>query len=790
MPAKRKASTSPDKANKEQKAEYGWKELSQDLLDKKYIGYYGGCNSAWHALAAIRANVDLAKYHTKRSKDEFFLKNLDSHISNPETQKNWDGICTFDPLGLYGSPPTMSATEACMEIPELMQGELTADGVIVRDDLSINIQKCAIDYVWNMPMVAKKIGFDEKNMREKLALYTRSPDVTDSSKKAYLPPLGGLTCYFFGDVTKLSDPETEVAVRVHDSCCGSDVFGTDICTCRPYLVFAIKGCVEVAQRGGVGIVVYFQKEGRGLGEVTKYRVYNARKNQEGGDRAEKYFFQTESIAGIEDARFQQLMPDALRWLGIKRIDWLLSMSSEKYDAIVEAGIEVMQRISIPDSYIPKNAHVEINAKIAAGYHAGEQKTGDLGIKLRTLEMVRERCGQVFELAKNRKTKHFFLDLDKLPAVVDFVTDLTKKNYPDLKVPYHSRWRHFHEGDLADLMASWKCDKMEKVRRMIDLATVSVLMDAGSGPGWKYTDRRGNVVTRSEGLAIATMDMFRDGAFSSDVAMPCRVNAHGLKQLSFANFCKGFQADESQNPLGGAKGRWELLQRLADAMLASPQFFGNELARPGNVVDYVCEHVKDNTVSFKVLWKAIIEGLETIWPTSSSGLACMNLNPAGFSGIKRGDVWVYSPLKEIGQDGSDLVPFHKLSQWLSYSLLEPFQEELGIQFTDLNLLTGLAEYRNGGLFVDMGVLALRDKKITADREFDPGSELIVEWRALTLCLLDLVGEQAAKKLGKTQEEFPLACILQGGTWAAGRVVAAEKRKDGSPPIKVRSSGTVF
>jgi len=547
--------------------------------------------------------------------------------------------------------------------------------------------------------------------------------------------------------------------------------------------------VEVAQRGGVGIVVYFQKEGRGLGEVTKYRVYNARKNQQGGDKAENYFFQTENIAGIQDARFQQLMPDALRFLGIKRIDWLLSMSSEKYDAIVEAGIEVMQRVSIPEDYIPKNAHVEINAKIAAGYHADTEQKDDIYVKLRTLEMVRERCGEIFALAKANKTKHFKLDLTKLPGVVSYVCDMTRKNYPDLKVPYHSRWRHFNEGDLNDLMTGWKCDKVEKTRRMLDLATLSVLMDAGSGSEWKYIDRRGNEVRRSEGLAIATMDMFREGLFSSDVVYPCRVNAHGLKQLTFLQFCKGFQVD-AKNPLVGAKGRWELLQRLADVMISQTQFFGEEISRPGNVVDYVLKESKDNTVSFRVLWKCIIEGLENIWPASASGVACMNLNPAGYTGQKRGDVWVYSPLKNLGKPGSDMIPFHKLSQWLAYSLLEPFQEVLDITFTDLNLLTGLAEYRNGGLFVDMGVLTLRDESITSEREFDVGSELIVEWRALTLCLLDVVGEQAAKALKKTPEEFPLACILQGGTWAAGRAVAAEKRSGGGPPIKVRTGGVVF
>lgn len=791
MPAKRKAD-STNGASKQQKSEkkeeYSHKNVTEDLLNKKFIGGYGGCNQAWHALAAIRAGVELTKFHGKRSPDEFFLKQLDDHIKAPHTQRNWDGITCFDPMGLYGSPPTIAATVACMEIPELFS-ELVPDGVVVNEDRSINIQKCAVDYVWNLPKVAAKIGFDETLMREKIKQYTHDPAITDTTRNAYLPPMGGFTIYFFGDITKLGKAETEVAVRVHDSCCGSDVFGTDICTCRPYLVFAIQACIDCAKRGGVGVVVYFQKEGRGLGEVTKYRVYNARKNQDGGDSSEKYFYQTENIAGIQDARFQELMPDVLLWLGIERIDWLLSMSSEKYDAIVGAGIEVMQRVSLPNSFIPKNAHIEINAKIAAGYHSSDVGNNDVSNELRTLEAVRTRCGAIFDLAKAGKTKHFKLDLAKMPATVKYVLDVTKKNYPTLEVPYHSRWRHFHQGDLDEMVEAWQCDKVERVRRLVDLATVSVLLDAGAGSAWKYMDSHGTEQCRSEGLAIASMDMFRDGLFSSDVAIPTRVNAHGLKQLTFNRFQKGFQVND-KNTLLGDKGRFDLLNRLADVMMAHPQFFGKELKRPGHMVDYVLENAKDGKVSLRVLWKCVIEGLEDIWPTSTSGVSCMNLNPAGFAGQKKGDMWVYSPLKQIGQAGSDMVPFHKLSQWLTYSLLEPF-EQLDIKFDDLELMTGLPEYRNGGLFVDMGVITLKDSNAANGREFDAGSELIVEWRALTVCLLDIVGEQAAKALGKTQKEFPLACILQGGTWAAGRLLAAKHRPEtNAPPIKVRSTGTVF
>jgi len=771
----------------EAKKEYQWQDVSKDLLEGRYIGNYGGCNTAWHALAAIRAKTDLKKYHTKRSPDEFFLEGLDEHVRKPHTQRRWDSIATFDPMGLYGAPPTMAATEACMEVPEIMN-DLKPDGKIVNKDGSVNIQKCAIDYVWNLPKLAAKIKIPEKEMRARLAEYTACPQLLDESKNTYLPPLGGATIYIFGDVSELGNPNTETAVRVHDSCCGSDVFGTDICTCRPYLVFAINACIDCAQRGGVGIIVYFQKEGRGLGEVTKYRVYNARKNQSGGDSSETYFYQTENIAGIQDARFQEMMPDVLLWLGITRIDWLLSMSHEKHGAITNAGIQVMQRVSLPDSFVPKNAHVEINAKIAAGYHSGGPENLDFIKQLRTLEMVRERSGQIFELAKNDKTKHFSLDLSKLPATVDLVVETTRKNYPDLKVPYHSRWRHFRESDVAEMMNSWRCDDLEKVRRMIDLVTVSVLLDAGAGADWKYIDSSGEEVSRSEGLAIASMDMFRDGLFSSDVAIPCRVNAHGLQRLTLKQFRKGFQVTNT-NPLLGDEARFSMLQRMADVLLANTEFFGHELARPGNMADFVLKQAGDGkSISINVLWKVIIEGLEPLWPSSSSGVACTSLNPAGYQGHKRGDVWIYSPLKHFGKAGSDLIPFHKLSQWLVYSLLEPI-EKLGIQVQDMHLMTGLTEYRNGGLLIDTGILRLKDPS-WLEQEVNVGTELIVEWRALTVVLIELLAKDLRQRLGTSAEEMPLASILEGGTWFAGRQVAKSLRPDGSSPIRIRLDGTVF
>jgi len=279
-----------------------------------------------------------------------------------------------------------------------------------------------------------------------------------------------------------------------------------------------------------------------------------------------------------------------------------------------------------------------------------------------------------------------------------------------------------------------------------------------------------------------LDMFKEGMFSSDVAQPHRVNSHGLRALTFHQFERGFQLSKN-NVMVGAKPRFKLLQRLAHALNAHPEYFGKEICRPGNVVDYVLKHAKEDSktgekrVSIRDIWEAVIHGYESIWPEN-------------LSGVRRGDVWVYNPLKRPGVVASDMVPFHKLSQWLTYSLLEPL-DSIGVRFDDLHLLTGLAEYRNGGLFVDFDVLKPINNNVATKMQFDIGSEIVVEWRALTIILLDLCAERVRKILNKTESELPLAKVLQGGTWAAGREIASQKRpQSGAPPITVRSDGTVF
>lgn len=298
-----------------------------------------------------------------------------------------DKIVSLDPFGArvgevyqslyeqgYDIRPTIAITKAHINMPELVdaiaKGRLQVDGTIVKPGGDLVVTKAAIEPVWYLPGIAKRLGVVESELRRALFEQTGGmyPDlVTRPDLRVFLPPIGGMTVYIFGEVAAIADPNRPLAVRVHDECNGSDVFGSDICTCRPYLVHGIEACVQTAQAGGAGVIVYLRKEGRALGEVTKFLVYNARKRQEGGDRADAYFARTECVAGVQDMRFQELMPDVLHWLGITRIDHFVSMSNMKYDAVVQSGIEIVERVPIPEGLIPADAKVEIEAKKAAGY---------------------------------------------------------------------------------------------------------------------------------------------------------------------------------------------------------------------------------------------------------------------------------------------------------------------------------------------------------------------------------------------------------------------------------------
>ena len=288
--------------------------------------------------------------------------------------------------------PTIAVTKARLDLVEIRDairaGRLRPDGDYVLESGSLPVVKAAIDPVWYLPGIAERFGTTETTLRRALFEQTAGmfPElVTRPDMHVFLPPIGGTTIYLFGDVEKLGDPRTRITCRVHDECNGSDVFGSDICTCRPYLIHGVEECARAAQAGGLGVIVYNRKEGRALGEVTKFLVYNARKRQEGGDQAATYFERTECVAGVQDARFQQLMPDPLHWLGLRRIDRFVSMSDMKHDALVSQGIEIVERIAIPDDLVPPDAQVEINAKRAAGYYSPDTAADPVNARGRSLD---------------------------------------------------------------------------------------------------------------------------------------------------------------------------------------------------------------------------------------------------------------------------------------------------------------------------------------------------------------------------------------------------------------------
>jgi GTP cyclohydrolase II len=353
--------------------------------DRNAIGSHGGSYTLYRALAVSAGALDPIRRPDLTNTDPVISIGPFPQWSEP------DHIVSLDPWGhvaalvFHGEiaegadiRPTIAVTKARLDLHEMQSaiaaGRLKADGDIVHKNGSIAVAKVAIDPVWYLPGIAQRFGCAETALRRTLFEQTAGmfPElVTRPDVHVFLPPIGGTTIYLMGDVTKLGRPATKITCRVHDECNGSDVFGSDICTCRPYLIHGIEECARGAQQGGLGIIVYNRKEGRALGEVTKFLVYNARKRQQGGDVASAYFERTECVAGVQDARFQQLMPDALHWLGVRRIDRFVSMSDMKYDALVGHGIAVAERVALPDELIPADAHVEMAAKKAAGYFSPE-----------------------------------------------------------------------------------------------------------------------------------------------------------------------------------------------------------------------------------------------------------------------------------------------------------------------------------------------------------------------------------------------------------------------------------
>jgi hypothetical protein len=402
------------------------------------------------------------------------------------------------------------------------------------------------------------------------------------------------------------------------------------------------------------------------------------------------------------------------------------------------------------------------------------KTSDTAEALLSAQAVRAAANKLFEFAQADTLEHWRLDLSAMRAAADYVAAIIRRRYPSLDVPFHARWRHFMFGgkdfwaEIRDA-TSWR-DEHARARAEFDLAITSVLLDAGTGGAWRYADSvSGVIAARSEGLALASLRLFEWGGFSADPDDALRADAEALARFDAAELADAFQVDE-RNPLTGLDGRARLLNRLAAQVDARGDLFARAgRPRPGGLYDVLHARAEDGAIAAPAILEALLEALGPIWA-----------NRPTLEGVPLGDCW---PLEGFGY-----VPLHKLSQWLAYSLIEPL-ERAGVRVTAIDGLTGLAEYRNGGLFVDTGVLVARDSADLA-KPHGVSDAFVVTWRSLTVALLDRIAPMVRERLGVSAEDFPLARVLEGGTWAAGRAIARERRTDGSPPLVIISDGTVF
>ncbi len=350
-------------------------------LHRNAIGIHAGAFAPYRALAAAGGRLD------PRHRPDLTDTEPTATIGPFPPWSDADRIVTLDPWGHRVArdfsceiaagldiKPSIAVASGRLNMAEIVQaraaGRLVADGSILDSHGGLHVTKIAIEPVWFLPGLARRLGLDEAAMRKALVACSGGmyPDLVERPDlKLFLPPMGGVSVYLVGDPKRLGDPATRIACRIHDECNGSDVFGSDLCTCRSYLAYGVEDCVRTAQDGGLGIIVYNRNEGRALGEVVKYLVYNARPRASQGDTEERYFAHTEAVAGVQDLRQQRLTVDVLHWLGVARVDRWLSMSNMKRDALTDAGIEVVSQIELPDHLVDHAARIEIGAKKNAGY---------------------------------------------------------------------------------------------------------------------------------------------------------------------------------------------------------------------------------------------------------------------------------------------------------------------------------------------------------------------------------------------------------------------------------------
>jgi hypothetical protein len=400
-------------------------------------------------------------------------------------------------------------------------------------------------------------------------------------------------------------------------------------------------------------------------------------------------------------------------------------------------------------------------------------------RLRDPATIRERAEMVLRHAEDGQSPHFSVNPNGLENAVRLTLAAIHERFADPRqVPFHARWRHFEVGGRdrwATLARTLKVDVAERARIRVELAITSVLLDAGAGTDWGYREPdSGERYARSEGLAVASFDLYRQGGFSNDPSRPLRADAEALQRFASPMLAMAFQVFP-HNPLVGLAGRAALIASVGGVVEARPDLFGAD-ARLGSLFDHLAAQEKNGALPAAAILAALLDAFSPIWPSRLD-----------IEGAALGDVW-HHPAARAKDRTDGLVPFHKLSQWLAYSLVEPL-EEAGIKVVDLDALTGLPEYRNGGLLIDSGALRVKRREIL-ERAWAPGDEVIVEWRALTVALLDRIGAHVRLHLGLDAETLPLVKVLEGGTWLAGRRIAAERRPGGAPPIAIDSDGTVF
>jgi GTP cyclohydrolase II len=701
-----------------------WKQLHDDLQNNKYAGTYGGDNISYHALTEALTKIDLNLYQ-KYNETEIINPQLLSLLNDKQTRRLWDNIITFDPLGLISNRPSIAAVQAKLDFKE---ARINIDGDIVDNDGMINVLKIAIEQIWNIRGISKRLGIPENKLRSKLFKYHHDIRLLNENINAFIPPIGGISLFCFGDISRLKDPETIVTVRVHDSCLNSDCFRGTICTCAPYLIYSIEKCVETAQNGGVGIIAYFRKEGRALGEVIKFRVYNERNNQEGGDVPEKYFQHTKNIAGVTDARHQKLMPDFLLWLGIKKIDNLVSMSNDKYEALTYLGIKVINRIDLPNDLIPNDALVEINAKISSGYFSkGKQ----------ILETIKNQSSKVFDYVLDNKSKYFRLNFNKVDDVFNYINQKLKNE--NIKIN-HSRLNHFENIDGLDFNS------------LFDLIVISSITDAGAGKKWKY-EYDNKIYKKSEGLAKAFQIMFNKGLFS-DTEEKNQVTSNGIEKLDYLTFLSELQLHQNNSNewLIHPENRFKIIKNLGLTLEK------HKIKRPCEILGINLDILKNINSNTRNLITNKIN-------MATNNLICFIINI-----FPQPDVYYHSDLNEY-------IPFHKLALWTLYSLYDLFSKFNIIIKDELDI--GLSEYRNAGFFYDIGLIEIKNHEyLKYNDPIKMNTDFVIELRALTIHLLS-----------KLREMFPsltMSQLLECGTWKGGRELANLYR-NGDPPFNIELNG---